>query len=107
MMTHCRTKLDHLGGHCGREIENHPRLVDKQNKLKDKPVNPKPDFLLFIFPKRGVCGPIPAVVQNRANPWPGRGKPLFHGRPSKIRLIYLLLDEQHFRYYSEKNRYYT
>ena len=43
-------------------------------------------------------GPIPEVVQYRANPWPGRSKPLFHGLGSKISLIYKRLYESRFRY---------
>ncbi len=62
-------------------------------------------FGLIINPLRG--GPIPEILQYRANPWPGRSKPLFHGLGSKISLIYKRLGESRFRYYAEKNRYYT
>ena len=43
-------------------------------------------------------GPIPEVVQYRANPWPGRSKLLFHGASSKISLVYKSLNEGRFRY---------
>ena len=53
-------------------------------------------FVLFISPEGS--GPIPEVVQYRANPWPGRSKLLFHGPVAKISLIYKPLNEGRFRY---------
>lgn len=63
----------------------HDLLTNKTNSRQsqqNKSWKSNLTFFLLISP-RGECGPIPAVVQNRANPWPGRGKPLFHGRSSK------------------------
>ena len=54
-------------------------------------------FYIVYFPQKG-SGPIPEVVQYRANPWPGRSKLLFHGPVAKISLIYKPLNEGRFRY---------
>ena len=54
-------------------------------------------FHLIISSPEG-SGPRSEVVLYRGNPWPGRGKPLFHGPVPKISLIYELLDEQRIRY---------
>ncbi|KAJ8042648.1 hypothetical protein HOLleu_09461 [Holothuria leucospilota] len=52
---------------------------------------------MYIYSPKGV-GRIPEVVQDRANPWLGRSKLLFHSPVAKISLIYKRLDESRFRY---------
>lgn len=72
------------------------------NMMKDIDISV---FAFHYFPQRGV-GRTLVVVQYQANPRPGKSKLLYHDQLPKIRVKSRLLNEQCFRFYSEKNRVY-
>lgn len=72
-----------------------PRPQEFMHKPSSKGAEGRGVFYFWFMIR---SGPIPEVLQYRANPWPGRSKPLFHGLGSKISLIYKRLGESRFRY---------